>query len=124
GIVTGADSLYFTNVDLRASPLNLQMVQAMLPNKLPIDGLLVGTVELKGGLSSLNTTGDMQLSRNGSTSAAKWRGNVDFANGGGTRDFKADVDKFDLDLVNAFKPDLKLRGQLTGHVEANGRFDN
>lgn len=46
GVVTGADSLFFTNVDLRASPLNLQLVQQMVPRKLPLDGLLVGTVEV------------------------------------------------------------------------------
>jgi hypothetical protein len=47
GVVTGADSLYFTNVDMRASPLNLQLIQQMVPRKLPLDGLLVGTVEVK-----------------------------------------------------------------------------
>jgi hypothetical protein len=47
GLVTGADSLYFTNVDLRASPLDLQLIQDILPNRLPLDGLLVGTVEVK-----------------------------------------------------------------------------
>ena len=50
GIVTGADSLYFTNVDLRASPLNLDVIQEMLPERLPLDGLRVGTVEVTGGL--------------------------------------------------------------------------
>jgi hypothetical protein len=48
GIVTGADSLYFTNVDLRASPLDLELIQTILPRRLPLDGLLVGTVEVKG----------------------------------------------------------------------------
>ncbi|HUP88004.1 MAG TPA: translocation/assembly module TamB [Longimicrobiales bacterium] len=120
GVVTGADSLYFTNVDLRASPLNLQLIQSMLPNKLPINGLLVGTVELKGGLSSLDTRGNMQLSNAQGTSSAKWRGNVDVRNGIGARNFSADVEKFDLGLLNAVKPELKLRGQLTGHVEASG----
>lgn len=60
GVVTGADSLYFTNVDLRASPLDLDLIQNMLPERLPLDGLLVGTVEVKG-LSSLETKGDIYL---------------------------------------------------------------
>lgn len=120
GVVTGADSLYFTNVDLRASPLNLQLIQAMLPNKLPIDGLLVGTVELKGGLSSLDTRGDLKLSNHEGTQSVKWRGRVDVRHGLGARDFTADVDRFDLALVNSFARDFKLRGQLTGHIEASG----
>lgn len=120
GVVTGADSLYFTNVDLRASPLNLELVQAMLPQKLPIQGLLVGTVEIKGGLSSLDTKGDVTLSNAGGTSGMKWRGNIDVRHGLGARDIRADVRQFDLALVNAVRPDLNLRGRVTGHVEASG----
>lgn len=50
GIVVG-DTVYFTKVDLRASPLDIKVIKRMLPNGLPIDGLLMGTVELKGPLS-------------------------------------------------------------------------
>lgn len=47
GIVTG-DTLYFTNVALNASPLDLDLLQQLLPTELPIDGLLIGTIEVDG----------------------------------------------------------------------------
>src|SRR5690606_39407023 len=61
GIVTG-DTLYFTRVDLRASPLDLQVLADILPGDLPLDGLLVGTVEVEGPISALRTRGDLRLS--------------------------------------------------------------
>ena len=124
GVVTGADSLYFTNVNLRASPLNLKLVQAVLPQKLPLDGLLVGTVEVKGGLSALDTRGDMQLANAAGTSGAKWHGRIDVRNGLGARDFQADVQTLDLALLNALRPSLNLKGRISGHVEASGNIDN
>ncbi|HEX6557813.1 MAG TPA: hypothetical protein VF021_00080, partial [Longimicrobiales bacterium] len=124
GVVTGADSLYFTNVDLRASPLNLQLIQTIVPQKLPLKGLLVGTVELKGGLSALDTRGDVQLSDGDGRSGVKWRGRLNVRNGLGARDFRADVDKLDLALLNALRSDLNLKGRVTGHVEASGNIDS
>lgn len=119
GVVMG-DSMYFTNVDMRASPLNLDLIQAILPGKLPVDGLLVGTVEVKGPLSSLETTGDMQLAHDGQRSGVKWRGTFDVRDGISARNLRADLNRLDLAIVTALRPDLQLRGRLTGHVEANG----
>lgn len=47
GVVTG-DSLYFTNVDLDASPLDVSLIQRLLPPDFPLEGLEVGTVEVEG----------------------------------------------------------------------------
>lgn len=124
GVVTGADSLYFTNVDMRASPLNLDLMQSMLPQKLPIDGLLVGTVEIKGGLSALETKGDMQLANASGRSSMKWRGTIDVDGDIGARNFHADVKQLDLGLVKAFRPDLDLKGQVTGSFDASGQIRN
>jgi autotransporter translocation and assembly factor TamB len=123
GVVTGADSLYFTNVDLRASPLNLDLVQEILPNRLPVDGLLVGTVEVKGGLSALETRGDVQFASDFGNSGVKWRGTIDVRRGLGANNFRADMQKLDLAMLSALRPDLNLRGQVTGHFEANGNTD-
>lgn len=120
GVVTGADSLYFTNVDLRASPLNLDLVQDILPNKLPVDGLLVGTVEVKGGLSALQTRGDVQFASAFGNSGVKWRGTIDVRRGLGADNFRADMQKLDLAMLSALRPDLNLRGQVSGHFEATG----
>jgi hypothetical protein len=48
GIVVG-DTLYFTTVDLRATPLDVDVISRMLPDGLPVDGILAGTVEVKSG---------------------------------------------------------------------------
>lgn len=119
GIVTGADSLYFTNVDLRASPLNLELVQQIVPQRLPLDGLLVGTVEIKGGLSALDTRGDVRLGG----SSVRWAGTVDVNGGFGARNLRADLNGLDLALLKALNPALALRGRVTGRVEASGSFN-
>lgn len=118
GVVTG-DTMYFTNVDMRAAPLNLELIQAILPGKLPVDGLLVGTVEVKGPLSSLDVKGDVQLARNGQKSGVKWRGTFDTRDWS-ARSLRADLNQLDLALLTVLRPDLQLRGQVTGHVEASG----
>ncbi len=118
GVVMG-DTMYFTNVDMRAAPLNLDLIQAVLPGRLPVDGLLVGTVEVKGPLSSLDVKGDVQLARNGQSSGVKWHGTFDTRDWS-ARNLRADLDKLDLAIVTALRPDLQLRGQVTGHVEASG----
>ena len=119
GVVTG-DSIYFTNVDLRAAPLNLELIQSILPGKLPIDGLLVGTVEVKGPLSSLEVKTDVQLAQNGAKSGVKLSGTFDVRNGIDARNMRADLDRLDLAILNVLRPDMKLRGVVTGHVKADG----
>ncbi|HEY0673465.1 MAG TPA: translocation/assembly module TamB [Longimicrobiales bacterium] len=121
GVVTG-DTLYFTDVDLRAAPLNLDLIQAILPGKLPVDGLLIGTVEVKGPLSSLQTSGNMHLAQNGERSSVKWRGTFDVRNGINARNLRADLNRLDLAILNALRPDLRLRGHVTGRVEASGNM--
>ena len=122
GLVMG-DTLYFTDVDLRAAPLNLELIESVLPGKLPVQGLLVGTVEVKGPLSSLDIKGDLELTQPNahSPSSVRWSGRFD------TRDFaatglKADLTNLDLALINAFRPELKLKGVVNGRVEADGVF--
>jgi hypothetical protein len=121
GIVTG-DTLYFTDVDMRAAPLNLQLLESIMPGKLPVDGLLVGTVEVKGPLSSLETKGDLHLAHNGSNSGVKWRGTFDVRDGIDARNLRADLDRLDLAILTALRPDLRLRGHVTGRVEADGNM--
>ncbi len=48
GIVVGDDSTYLTRVDLRANPLNLEILQQLIPGDVPLEGLRVGTLEVRG----------------------------------------------------------------------------
>lgn len=46
GFVTG-DSLYLTRLDLTADPLNMEMLERLIPGDLPFQGLSVGRVEIR-----------------------------------------------------------------------------
>ncbi|HEY0810371.1 MAG TPA: hypothetical protein VGD49_09425, partial [Longimicrobiales bacterium] len=123
GVVMG-DTMYFTNVDMRAAPLNLDLIKAVVPGKLPLDGLLVGTVEVKGPLSALETKGDVQLAQKGEKSGVKWSGTFDVRDGWDATNLRANLDKLDLAIISALRPDLKLRGHVTGTVEATGNVES
>lgn len=148
GVVTG-DTLYFTQVQLRASPLDVQFLEGLLPADLPLDGLLVGTVEVEGPLSALRTRGDLRLTQRripvpgsangvpartvasregpagatpgGAVSSVRWSGTVDVS----SRPFRigvvrADLDRIDPQLVRGLAPAVRLEGPLSGRVEARG----
>ncbi|HSJ07899.1 MAG TPA: translocation/assembly module TamB domain-containing protein [Longimicrobiales bacterium] len=124
GVVTG-DSLYFTQVNLRASPLDVRFIEQLLPDGLPVDGLLVGTVEVRGPLSALETTGDVRLTGGvGAGSRMRWRGVLDVRNGHvAARSMRADVTDFQLALVSAFSPGMDVGGTVTGRIQGTGRLD-
>ena len=123
GIVTG-DTLYFTQVNLRAAPFDLKLVQSMLPGKLPIHGLLVGTVVVQGPLSALETHGNLRLDEAGTESSAlRWAGTVDLRRPFGARNFRADIQRLDLALVSALDPAFTLPGAVSGRIDASGRLD-
>ena len=122
GVVMG-DTMYFTRVDLRASPLDVSLLERLLPGGLPVQGLLVGTVEVEGPLSALETEGNLELATtDGHGALVRWQGTVDARSGRlAARRLRADVQSFDLALLNALRPALALSGVVSGRVEANGR---
>ena len=123
GVVTG-DTMYFTDVALTASPMNLELLEDILPGKLPVQGLMIGTVEVKGPISSLDTKGDVQIKHaDGSKpSGVKWQGVFDARSQWAASDFSADVSDLDLAVLNALRPELNLKGLVNGRVEGNGVF--
>jgi translocation and assembly module TamB len=127
GVVTG-DTLYFTDVALRASPLDLELVQRLLPVELPVEGLLIGTVEVDGPLSSLRTRGDLRYRGHagagagdgGAGSHVRWDGRVRSEEPFAVRGLDADVRSLDLGLVAVFLPALRVRGTASGRVRLDG----
>jgi hypothetical protein len=118
GIVVG-DTTYFTKVDLRASPLDIAVIKRMMPNGLPIDGLMMGTVEVKGPLSALEMKGDVTLASHGATSAVKFAGTIDARDRTiGAKGIKAQVRDLDLGLLRAMRPGFTLAGRITGKIDA------
>lgn len=123
GIVTG-DTLYFTQVNLRASPLNLALIESLLPVDLPIEGILVGTVEVEGLVSSLETRGELRLVQEGRASDVRWSGTFDLAASSlAVTDLRADLKDLDLALLSVFGDGARFPGRVSGRVEATGRLD-
>ena len=123
GVVTG-DSVYFTNVSLEASPLDLQLLQSLLPGALPLEGLLIGTVEVDGPISALRTRGDLRYrrldGRGSAESAMRWIGTVRGRRPYAVSGLEADLTRVDLEQVAELFPSLRLRGLATGTVRAEG----
>jgi translocation and assembly module TamB len=126
GIVTG-DTLYLTEIALRASPLDLELLERVLPIEIPVEGVLVGTVEVEGPISSLTTRGDLRLvARGGETSpgaAVRWHGTVDLSPPYGVQNLVAEIRRLDLALLSEFRPSVGIGGHVDGRIEATGRFD-
>jgi len=119
GFVTG-DEPYFTQVDLRAAPLDLDLIARFLPDGLPVEGLAVGTVEVTGPISALETSGSMRLTSPGGTDAGRvrWAGTLDArAATLGARRFHADLTAFDLAFVGS---PGGVPGRVDGTVDASG----
>lgn len=119
GVVFG-DTLYFTQVDLRASPLNVEFIEALLPGDLPVQGLLVGTVEVTGPLSALEVNSDVRMQSGPSAgSSARVRGTVD-ATRFAARNLTAELRDFDLAILEQIRPGAGLKGRVDGRLEARG----
>jgi len=124
GVVTG-DTMYFTTVNLRASPLDVQLLEQLIPGGLPIEGLLVGTVEVRGPISALETRGDLRLAGDvaGAGSHVAWTGVLDARRGRvAARSMHADVKNLELALIPQLTPQLK-RGRVSGTFEGSGPLD-
>lgn len=121
GVVTG-DTLYFTNVDLEASPLDLELLRSMLPGELPLEGLLIGTVEVEGPISALRTRGDLRYVRadGPGESSVRWAGTVRAERAWAVTGLEAELRRVDLGQVAGYVPALELRGSATGSVRADG----
>jgi hypothetical protein len=149
GVVTG-DSLYFANVNLRASPLDVELVRRLLPVDLPIEGLLIGTVEVDGPLSALRTRGDLEhrvvatagrgagagapvsvassasaalLSPTPASSSVRWEGVVRATPSFGVEGLDAELRRLDLERVAAYAPEMRLRGIASGRVRVDGSVE-
>ncbi|HUG40622.1 MAG TPA: translocation/assembly module TamB domain-containing protein [Longimicrobiales bacterium] len=123
GVVTG-DTVYFTNVDLEASPLDLDLLRSLLPGDLPLEGLLIGTVEVDGPVSALRTRGNLRYRRQDgditTESSARWTGTIRARPPYAVAGLEAELERADLGQLAALLPELRLRGHATGHIRADG----
>lgn len=124
GIVLG-DTLYFTQVDLKASPLDLRLLRQIVPDAPLLEGLLVGTVEVEGPISALTTRGEFSLASGQATtrrSRLSWTGTLDLERPFGVTALDAELNDVDLALLTPYFPDLAATGTISGRVQATGTF--
>lgn len=120
GVILG-DTLSFTNVDLRADPLDLDYVGRLVPGGLPVEGLMIGEVRIQGPISSLRTSGNVRLVDRGRTSRVRWQGRVDARRDWSVEDLEATFSNVDPELVALIAPDaLDPTGPLSGTLRARG----
>lgn len=132
GIVVD-DTLYFTQVDLRASPLDLRLLHEIVPSAPLLEGLLVGTVEVEGPLSALTTRGELRLGETlpfrergrvpGPISELKWSGTLDLLPPYGAQALTVDLRELDLALLSPYWPKAPAEGRLTARLEATGALE-
>lgn len=117
------DTLYFTQVDLRASPLDLRLLHQIVPSAPILEGLLVGTIEVEGPISSLTTRGEFALAGNYPAPrrpTLRWTGTLDLEEPFGVSALNADLRHFDLALLAPYWPELPDYGTISGQLQATG----
>ena len=124
GVVTG-ETLRFTGVDLRAAPLDLDLLGAVLPDGLPLSGLVIGDVTAEGPPDALRTVGDIRYRSfdadgSGAESSVRWDGLL-----GATAPYRlggleVELRSVDLAQVAQYVPALRLRGVAEGTLRAEG----
>jgi translocation and assembly module TamB len=125
GIVVD-DTLYFTQVNLRASPLDLRLLHEVVPSAPLLEGLLVGTVEVEGPLSSLNTRGDLRLTgdrRPRRDPGVRWNGTLDLLAPYGAEALTVDLRDFDLALLAPYWRAAAAGGTVSGRLETTGALE-
>jgi autotransporter translocation and assembly factor TamB len=128
GIITGGTP-ELTNVDLRARPLDLAFLAGLLPDSVPLTGLVIGEVAADGPLNALRTRGRVRYrtfdpAGNGAESEVSWNGVVGGEPPYVMRGLQAELLSVDLAQLSHFAPDLALTGQGRGTIRAEGSLDN
>ncbi len=122
GILTG-DTLRFTDVDLRASPLDIDLLRSIIPGEIPLDGLLIGTIEVQGPVSALETRGNMKFLAAGGDregSSVRWNGRVRAREPYGASGLNATVERLELAQLANVVPAIRVRGVASGRFSADG----
>ncbi|MGK7310698.1 MAG: translocation/assembly module TamB domain-containing protein [Candidatus Longimicrobiales bacterium M2_2A_002] len=128
GLVTG-DTVYFRDVEIRATPLDLDLAGSLLPDGLPASGLLIGTVAFDGPPSALRTEGDLRYRTfdpegEGAESSVRWAGLAGVEAPYRVRELELELRSVDLAQVAQFVPAIRVRGQVQGSVRAEGSLES
>jgi len=117
------DELRFVGVDLRADPLEVELLDPWLPEPLPIQGRLEGRARADGPLSALRVDGRVTWddpAQDIPPSTVDARGVLALPEPFGVRDLDLSVDPLRYGTLAAFLPDLPIRGEGSLVLSASG----
>lgn len=111
----------FIDADVRLDPLAMPTV-AKFADALPVGGSIRGPVRFRGTMDDFRVSGDITHTEGANVSrvagaATVRRGRETFV------DADVRLDGFDLPVVTAFAPDLKLEGSVSGPLQFRGTLD-
>ncbi len=120
------DELRFTSSELELAPLNLALLDEWLPEPLPVGGRVAGRARFSGPLAELQVDGRLTWDDPGAgvpSSTVEARGTLHLEGVPGVTGLSVTVDPFRLATLDAFSPDLELRGEGSLRAELSGRLD-
>ena len=112
----------FRDVDLRLARVEMAWLDSLLPASFGVDGRLSGSVRLNGPLNGVRTSGNLALRQAGRQRDAQlsWAGGASLRQGLVARRIEAEFRDIDLELLDAVRPGLGLRGSTTGRMSLDG----
>lgn len=124
GVVMGGP-LRFRDVDVRATPLDLDLLDRLLPGGVPLSGLVIGSIQANGPVTALDTRGDVRYRTfdpegSGAESAVRWDGTLGLDAPYVLRNMEAELRSVDLVQVAQLAPALRLRGIVQGTLRVDG----
>ncbi|MDX1674531.1 MAG: translocation/assembly module TamB domain-containing protein [Longimicrobiales bacterium] len=124
GVIVG-DGLRFTDVDIRATPLDLALVDTLTEATVPVSGLLIGTLRGEGPAQAFRSEGDLRYRTfdaegNGAESSVRWSGVIGLDAPFPVADLDATLESVDMAQVAQFVPAVRIGGVADGTLRARG----
>lgn len=119
--------LRFVDTNLQVEPLDLQDLSVWLPDPLPFEGKVTGSLRFEGTLQRLRVgaeVGFQDTDREIPESAATVDGTVQLAGGFGATELTVVLDPLHYGTARAFLPNLDLHGEGRARLRASGEMSS
>ena len=119
--------LVFEDLDLTASPVNIDRIEPWVPREAPLNGWLSGEVRINGTLARTVAKGRLTLvpsGYGGGATTADFSGTLFSGVNPGASGFEARMNPVNYELVEAFFPAILMEGTGTLNLDISGRVDD
>ena len=126
GLDVGSE-LLFADTQLQLQPLDLHDLSTWLPEPLPYEGQVTGSLQVAGPLRSLRVGGQIRFDdadREIPASHATFDGTVQLSGGLGATDLTIVVDPLRYGTVRAFLPNLEIGGEGRARFRVAGQLSS